>query len=832
MRSSCRWPQEDASGRTEILSPIGAGGMGEVYRASDTRLARTVAIKVIRSQSTVSPEFQDRFAREARAISALDHPHICALYDVGHDDGLDYLVIQYLEGETLAERLGRLPQPLPLDETLRHARQIAEALGAAHRKNIVHRDLKPGNVMLTKSGIKLLDFGLAKLVARAPAGEVASIATLTSPPVTGEGKILGTLLYMSPEQLEGRDVDGRSDVFSFGAVLFEMLTGRRLFERESQAAVIAAVMTVDPASAGLLSGVKPALPAKTRRDLERLLRKCLAKHPDDRWQSAADLAYELTGIEEDWRGGTDETKAPLAPSRGWPAWMVVAAGLAGAGAAALGLSLFGRSIDRKEAAPELQAIRFMADPPAQTSFANLYDSVAPSPDGRFVVFSARPETTDAAGLWLRPLDSSSDRLLQGTDADPDSNSALFPTWSPDSRSIAFFAEGKLKRIEIVGGAPLTLCDASIGVAPGGATWNRSAIILFGGAAGLHRVSASGGTPELVTTVDRSRRETGHGFPQFMPDGNRFLYFVASDNADVQGVYASALDKPGEPTQVLRTAAKAVYVPPRATRPAYLLWMRDQTLLAQRIDEDSLQLQGDPSAVAEDVSVNIYNSRPAFSVSDGGLLTYFSGSTFTKRPLVWVNRDGKQETAAPDDTYWNLALAPGAKRMAFSKWGTTSAGLPNLDVWVKEFGQSVASRLTTDPARDGAPAWAPDGKQVAFASARDGGVAQIYRMHASGAGEPVRLTDGRNYKVVQDWSPDGRFIVYTELGDLMAVPSEGGTPLSVVDRRSGRMLAPSPQMDDGLRLAQTTPAGSRCTSKPSFRETRRRRIAGRFLLTGH
>ena len=747
--------------------------MGEVYRARDTRLDRTVAIKVIRAQSTVSPEFQDRFAREARAISALDHPHICSLYDVGHDDGLDYLVIQYLEGETLAERLGRLPQSLPLDETLRHARQIAEALGAAHRKNIVHRDLKPGNVMLTKSGIKLLDFGLAKLVARTPAGEVASLATLTSPPVTGEGVMLGTLLYMSPEQLEGREVDGRSDVFSFGAVLFEMVTGRRLFERESQAAVIAAVMTVDPATAGLLSSVEPALPAKARRDLERLLRKCLAKHPDDRWQSAADLAYELTGIEEDWRGGTDETKTPQPPSRGWPTWMVVAVGLAGAGAAALGLSLFGRSIDPKEAVPGLEAIRFLADAPAQTSFANLYDSVAASPDGRSVVFLAGPERIDAASLWLRPMDSASERPLQGTDK------ALFPTWSPDSRSIAFFAEGKLKRIEIDGGAPLTLCDASIGVAPGGATWNRNAIILFGGAAGLHRVSASGGTPALVTTVDGSRRETGHGFPQFMPDGNRFLYFVASDNADVQGVYASSLDKPGERTQVLRTAAKAVYVPPRATRPAYLLWMRDQTLLAQRLDEGSLHLQGDPSAVAEDVSVNIYNSRPAFWVSGGGLLTYFSGSTFTKRPLVWVDRNGKQQTAAADETYWNLSLAPGAERMAFSKWGTTSAGLPNLDVWVQELGRGIATRLTTDPARDGAPAWAPDGKQVAFSSARDGGVAQIYRMQASGAGEPVRLTDGGNYKIVQDWSRDGRYIVYAELGDLMAVPSEGGTPLPVV-----------------------------------------------------
>ena len=437
------------------------------------------------------------------------------------------------------------------------------------------------------------------------------------------------------------------------------------------------------------------------------------------------------------------------------------------------MSQFGRSIDQKEPVPGLQAIRFLVDPPPQASFTNLFDSVAPSPDGRFVVFSASPETPDAASLWLRPMDSASERPLQGT------HGALFPTWSPDSRSIAFFNEGKLMRVEIVGGAPRTLCNASLGVAPGGATWNRDGIILFGGATGLHRVSESGGTPTLVTKVDKAGRETGHGFPQFMPDGNRFLYLVASDNADVQGVYTSSLDKPGERTQVLRTAAKAVYVPRRATHPAYLLWMRDQTLLAQRVDEDSLHLQGDPSAVADDVSVNIYNSRPAFWVSDGGLLTYFPGSTFAKRALVWVDRDGKQETATRDETYWNLALAPGAERMAFSKWGTTSAGLPNLDVWVQEFGRGVPSRLTTDPARDGAPVWAPDGKQLAFASARDGGVAQIYRMQASGAGEPVRLTDGGNYKISRDWSRDGRYIVYTELGDLMAVTPEGGTPLPVV-----------------------------------------------------
>jgi eukaryotic-like serine/threonine-protein kinase len=284
----------------------------------------------------------------------------------------------------------------------------------------------------------------------------------------------------------------------------------------------------------------------------------------------------------------------------------------------------------------------------------------------------------------------------------------------------------------------------------------------------------------VTTVDSAGVETSHGFPQFLPDGDRFLYFVSSDDASVQGVYVSALSNARERRQVLRTATRAAYVPPHEGNPPSLLWMRERTLLAQHIDPDSLQLQGDPAAVAENVSVNIYNSRAAFSVSDAGLLAYFSGSTFTKRPIVWVTRDGRQQIAATEDTYWNLDLAPGAERMAVSRWGASpSSGQPNLDVWVHEFARGVVTRLPSTPARDGAPAWSPDGKQVAFSSARESGRAQVYRAQASGEGEPVRLTDGPGYRIVLDWSNDGRYILYENGDDLMAVPPEGGTPIPVV-----------------------------------------------------
>ncbi len=573
-------------GPYEVLSPIGAGGMGEVYRAKDTRLDRTVAIKIIRSHAAVGAGFRERFSREAKAISALDHPNICALYDVGHESGMDYLVIQYLEGETLADRLaqGRLRPEL----ALRYAAQIAAALDAAHRKGIVHRDLKPANVMLTKGGLKLLDFGLAKMVAQPLADGVADRATETSP-LTTDGAILGTLPYMSPEQLEGRQLDGRSDVFSFGAILFEMLSGQRLFQSDSSAGVISAIMSTDRP---LLGNLNTGLPDNIQRSLDRLLRKCLAKQPDDRWQSAGDLADELSWIEAESRRTGQVSHVSVRSSR-WSTWSVTLAGLVGVSVAVGGLAWFGMLRGREPSAPPPK-LQFLLDAPPQTTFGDLYDGIATSPDGRHVVLAARSSETRSS-LWLRTLDSLNARPLQGTE------DAHSPTWSPDGRSVAFFADDKLKRLDIAGGTPLSLCDAT--VAPfwtTGAAWSPNGVILFGGTEGLQQVSASGGVPTLVTRVDPSRRETGHGFPQFLPDANRFLYLVTSNDANVQGIYVSSLGNPGQRTRILGTPGKAAYAPPREARPGHLLWMQDHTLVAQRFDADALQLHGDPVPVAQDV----------------------------------------------------------------------------------------------------------------------------------------------------------------------------------------------------------------------------------------
>ena len=420
------------------------------------------------------------------------------------------------------------------------------------------------------------------------------------------------------------------------------------------------------------------------------------------------------------------------------------------------------------------------DPPPDSSFTNEYGGFAASPDGRYVVFAARVNGASAPSLWLRPLDSITARPLPGTDG------GNFPTWSPDSRSLAFFTGGKLKRIELTGGAPLTLGDAeATAVTPTG-TWNSAGVILFGGSAGLRRVSASGGGATLLTKIDTAKKETGHGYPQFLADGNRFLYFVDSVDQNVRGVYASSLDHPGQRQQIMRTGAKAVYVPARAPYPGYLLWMQDQTLLAQRFDADALKLEGDPVSVAEDVGLNPGNPvRAAFWASDAGLLTYFASPSVQKRPIVWLSRDGKQlGEAASEDTFTSVALAPGAARMAVERTDAGS-GQANKDVWLREFGRGVMTRLTFDPARDRFPVWSPDGKQVAFSSDREGGVAQIYRKDASGAGQEERLTEGPNQKYFLDWTKDGKYLLYREVNpgtgrDLMALPLQGDRkPIPVV-----------------------------------------------------
>jgi Tol biopolymer transport system component len=446
----------------------------------------------------------------------------------------------------------------------------------------------------------------------------------------------------------------------------------------------------------------------------------------------------------------------------WP-WAVAAVALTGAAALAF--------VHFRETTPETPAVSFSLEAPPATNFMNEYGAFAASPDGRSVVFAARGKT-GVSSLWLRPLDSLVARSLPGTEG------GNFPTWSPDSRSLAYLADGKLKRVEITGGAPLTLGNAeNTRVTPTG-TWNRDGVILFGSATGLQRVSASGGGATPLTTVDPGKKEGGHGYPQFLPDGDRFLYFVDSIDTSVQGVYAASLSHPDQRQQIVRTAAKALYVPPRGTFPGYLLWLQEQTLLAQRFDVATLKREGDPVSVAEGIGLNPGNPvRAAFWASDGGLLVYLANPTLNKRPVVWVNRDGKQlGEAAPEDDFRTVALAPGGERMAVERADATS-GRTNIDIWLREFGRGVMTRLTFDAAEDGQPVWSPDGKQVAFASSREGSVPQIYRKDASGAGTEDRLTEGGNAKLPLDWSKDGRYLLYRESNpatdrDLMALPMAG------------------------------------------------------------
>jgi eukaryotic-like serine/threonine-protein kinase len=734
-------------GPYEIVEPIGKGGMGEVYRARDTRVGRDVAIKVS------AERFGERFEREVQTIASLNHPNICTLYDVGPD----YLVMELIEGEA--------PQgPMPLETALDYAKQIAAALEAAHDRGIVHRDLKPGNIKITPDGrVKVLDFGLAKVVS-APS---SSASVLTSPTfsmaATQAGMIVGTAAYMAPEQARGQIVDKRADIWAFGVVLYEMLTGKRLFQGEDLTDTIAAVVRDKPD----LSDAPP--------QVRRVLEKCLEKDPKKRLRDITGVQLLLesqSGIIEPPSIAAQKTERP---SSKLP-WIIAAVAMASLAVLAVFVSL-----RRPATAANTQAVTFSLDAPLDSVFANEYGAFAPSPDGRYVVFAARTKT-GAPSLWLRPLDSLVARTLPGTEA------GNFPTWSPDSRSIAFLADGKLKRIEITGGAPLTLADAGTGsrvTATG--TWNRDGIILFGSAAGLQRVSASGGGANVLIKTDAGKKEAGLGYPQFLPDGNHFIYFVDSSDPNVQGVYASSLKNPEQRQEIVRAGAKAVFVPARGTYPDYLLWMQNQTLLAQRFDLDKLAREGDPISVAEDVGLNPGNQiRAAFWASDAGLLVYFVNPELRKQPLSWLARDGKSLGEVAEDNYLQIARSPVGDRVAISRSETTAGRSANIDIWIRELTRGVMTRLTFDPGEDRLPVWSPDGKQIVFSSNRENSTFQLYRKDASGSGAEERLTEGPNSKLALDWSKDGKYILYREDNpktgrDLMALPLTGDrTPIPVVN----------------------------------------------------
>lgn len=724
-------------GPYEILAPLGAGGMGEVYRSRDTRLDRIVAIKVLPAHLADRADLRERFEREARAVSSLNHPHICTLHDVGEQDGMYFLVMEYVEGETLADRL--LRGPLPVDQALKYAVQIADALDKAHRQGVVHRDLKPGNIMLAKSGSKLLDFGLARLKqpGPTPAFTSASVLPTEKSGLTLQGTIIGTLQYMAPEQLEGKDADARTDIFAFGGVLYEMVTGRKAFEGKSQVSLIGAILEREPTP---VSTLQPTAPAA----LDRVIRRSLAKDPDERWQTASDLTAQLKWIAE--AESRVEASVPVAGTQPSTPRRHAAAGWIAAGvfflvSIALGLALY--VVSRSPA--EAEAVRFLVPAPDKAVFENGVQNAigaaagSVSPDGRRLAFTAR----DASGrvlLWLRPLDALTAQPLPGTEG------AGWPFWSPDNRWIAFFAQGKLKKIDISGGPPQVLCDAPNGR---GGTWNNDGVIVFApnNPSPLSRVSAAGG--EAIAVTKLTPEQTSHRLPAYLPDGKHFIYRVTASVEENSGVYAGMLDS-AETHLILRADSAVVYSPP-----GYLLFVRQGTLLAQPFDPEKLLLNGNPIRVAEQVAID-GNSR-GFSVSDNGLLVYRIGpaSNIVNVLLAWYDRSGKSvESVGMPAGYRGLDLAPDGKRLALHRHDATGG-----DVWLLESAQSPMTRLTFDATQDNStPIWSPDGKRIAFSSLRNGKWG-IYLKLADNSGNEELLVESDVPKSPMSWSLDDRFIVY-------------------------------------------------------------------------
>ena len=731
-------------GPYEILSPIGAGGMGEVYKAKDTRLERTVAVKVLPSHMSASAEVRQRFEREAKTVSQLSHPHICALYDVGREGETEYLVMEYLEGETLSDRLAK--GPLPLESTLRYGVEIADALDKAHRQGIVHRDLKPANVMLTKSGVKLLDFGLAK--AMAPATPQSSLTGLpTQQGLTQEGTILGTFQYMAPEQLEGKDADARTDIFAFGAVLYEMATGRKAFSGATQASLITAIMSTDPQPISQVQAMSP--PA-----LDRVVKTCFAKDPEDRWQSAGDVGKELRWIAE---GSAAGIAAPAAVSsrrraREALAWTVAALAVAGAAA----WTLRG---ERHPAASEAP-VRFTLSPPPGLKFA---DTVALSPDGRSIAFL----TQDSGGkraLWVRPLDELTPRRLSGAGVE------RYPFWSADGRTIAFFEGGRLRRIDVSGGTAQTICETGNGF---GGSWGSSGTIVFGSefGLGLNAVAAAGGKPVAATTLDAARGDVAHLLPEFLPDGRHFI-FVARNRDPEKTVIALGELGSNRTRALFHAESRAIYADP-----GYLLFAREGTLLAQRFDPGRLEAQGEATSVAGGVLFFTDVNGLEASAAGGRALAY--GRWFHEKKLVWVDRKGAElGTLGPVGDYVDVAISPDGRRVAVSM--SDAARGQNMDVWVLDAERGQTSRLTSDRTDEFKPVWFPDGRQVAYESDHLG-FYDLYRRPAEGGPEEAVLLD-KHDKGIEDISADGRYAVYSSAtdgprGDLWALPlSEKADPI--------------------------------------------------------
>jgi serine/threonine protein kinase len=754
-------------GPYEIESAIGAGGMGEVYKARDTRLDRVVAIKVLPTHLSERPDLRERFDREAKAISKLSHSHICALYDVGHEDGVDFLVMEYLDGETLGDHLAK--EKVTAAQLLRIGTQIAEALDTAHQNGIVHRDLKPGNIMLTASGVKLLDFGLAKVgeMTGGPAGGLSGVLTeaQSDQPLTAEGTILGTLQYMAPEQLEGREADARTDLFALGAILYEMATGKKAFAGASQASLISSIMGSEPSPLSAIDATSP--PA-----LDWVIRTCLSKNPNDRFRSAHDLQLQLQWIQE----GSSQIGVPAGVARkrvtreriAWAATLLL-----------LVVSAISIASIIRTGGDDKEVVRAYLPAPEGHNyhFVGRGGPLALSPDGRFVTFSARDED-GKSGLWLRPLDALTSHPIAGTE------DASYPFWSPDSRFIAFFVQSRLKKVDAAGGPPVTLCTVKTNGR--GGSWSQEGSIIIGELnSGVHRVPAAGGEPVQITFLDTTRAETTHRWPSFLPDGKHFLYYARiSQGAEDNGIWLGSLDD-SEPELLIHCQSNALYTS------GHLLYLRENTLMAHPFDPGKREFTGEAIPAAEQVQFDTPFSRGTFTVSEDGDLAYQPGGELMGNQLAWVDREGNQLSIMGDEVlHSGPHVSPGGKEVVVAI-NDPQAGSP--DLWIYDVDRGIRTRFTYGQINVNYPTWSPDGKQVVYASSAGSGKLDLYRKPLYGISKETLLLSSGVDKHPTSWTPDGKYIVFHHRGienswDLAVVSASGeGEP---------REFLATPYQEDG------------------------------------